>query len=153
MLDLILGALVFSALVNAITALASTASLIESSLRDIVSGMVDAARALAYLFGLVGLAIVALLGLLVLLATLILILWQIPQEFWVSFRTAATGSDTVALPLPTSSDDPLYNIITGLQLINQVAGATFLYPVVVLSIVVGSIGILLWTIRQFSTKL
>lgn len=152
MLDLILAALVFTALTNAITALASTAQLIESALGDIVENIVDTGRTVLYLFGLVGLIIAALIGLLVLLAALIWLIWQIPQEFWTSFRDAATGADAVTLPIPTSSDDPLYNIVVGLQLINQVAGATFLYPVVVLSIVVGSIGILLWTIRQFSVK-
>jgi hypothetical protein len=143
------------ATLNILTGLQALLALLQAIaglIGGIVEGIIDAGRALFYLFGILGLALAALLGLLILLAGIIAIIWLVPQEFWVSFRDAVTGTGAVTLPLPASPDDPLYNIVVGLQLINQVAGATILFPIVVVAMVIGSIGILLWTIRQFSVK-
>ena len=65
----------------------------------------------------------------------------------------ATGTDVVSLPLPESEDDSLYNILLGIQVVNQVAGQTILFPLVVIAIALGSFAVLWWTVKQFSIKL
>jgi hypothetical protein len=81
---------------------------------------------------------------------LISLLWQIPQEFWGSFRTATTGSTAVTVPLPADPEDPLYNITLGLTWANQIIGGPIAFTLAVLAISIGSIALLLWTIRKFS---
>jgi hypothetical protein len=49
--------------------------------------------------------------------------------------------------------NPLSYIMTGIRLVNQVAGGTFLFPLVVLAITLGSIAILIWTVKQFSISI
>jgi hypothetical protein len=152
-LDNIIFLLATLNILGSLQALLALLQMIGGLISGIVEGIIDAGRALFYLFGILGLALAALLGLLILLAGIIAIIWLVPQEFWVSFRNAVTGSSAVALPLPTSPADPLYNILIGIQLVNQVAGATFIFPIVVVAIVVGSIGLIVWTIKQFSIQL
>jgi hypothetical protein len=146
----LLAALNVLALIQALLALLQAIGLAVDSILD---GIAEAARVILYIIGLVGIAILALLGLIMLLVAIITLLWQVPQEFWISFRGAATGSDAVALPLPTSEADPLYNIIVGIQVVNQVAGQTILFPIVVIAVTIGSFAILIWTIKQFGIKI
>jgi len=134
-------------LLQGILALLQTLGVVADAILD---NLIDVGKSLLFIFGLGLLAVLALIGLLILIAAIIALIWQIPQEFWASFRNAATGTGAVALPIPASEDDPLHNILVGIQLVNQVAGETYIFPVVIIAIVVGSIGILIWTIKQFS---
>jgi hypothetical protein len=150
MLELIFGALVLSALIGAINALANILATIEGTLKLIEGSLLDLLKTIALLIGVIGLAILAILGLLILLMALISLLWQIPQEFWGSFRTATTGSTAVTVPLPADPEDPLYNITLGLTWANQIIGGPIAFTLAVLAISIGSIALLLWTIRKFS---
>lgn len=152
MLDLILAALIFDSLINVINALINSVGLLRDVVDLVKDNVLEVIETIIYLAGVVGLILLAIVGVLLFVALLIALIWLIIQAFGVSFHGAATGSDAIALPLPESEEDPLYNVILGIQLVNQVAGETILFPLVVIAIAIGSAAVLWWTVKQFSVK-
>lgn len=106
-----------------------------------------------YILGLIGLFLLGLVGLLLLILAIIYLVWLIPQIFFENFQTAITSEAAAPLPLPTDPEDPLYGVIIGMQVFDQIAGGTYLYPIAILAIVIGSISILWWTIRRIGSYL
>ena len=159
-LDNIIFLLATLNVLSGIQALLALLQTIGGYLAWIVDSMMQTAKILTFLLGLIVLALAALLGLFILFSRVLTNLWQIPLVFWGSFHGVVTGTEVIALPPPLSGGlgaadlgDNLYNIVVGLQLINQVAGGTFIFIVVIIAIAVGSIGIVIWTFKQFNTIL
>jgi hypothetical protein len=140
-------------LASILSALLDALDLLEQTLDDLIETLLGPIASIAYILGILALFLAALVGLILLIIGLVALIWAIPQEFWSSFTDALNSPDYIALPLPDSEAHPLYTILYGFQVINQTIGQTILFPITVIAIAIGSIHILLWTLRRFKVKL
>jgi hypothetical protein len=119
----------------------------------IIGLIIDILRAMIYIIKLLILLVLAVLGLLKLLLSIVFTLFELLGSFFVALQEAVTSDTSVAIPIPSSPEDPLYNITVGLQLLNQTIGGTIIFTIVVLAIAVGSVAILIWTVKKLGNAL
>jgi len=158
LLNIIISLLALAALFDVLNAILEflnglgdlLSNIIGEALGELLS---DLFANILYFLGLLGLFLLAVVGLLLLVLAIAYLVWLIPQVFFDNFQTAVISEEIAPLPLPTDPEDPLYGVITGMQVFDQVAGGSYLYPVTILAIVIGSISILWWTIQRISSYL
>ena len=134
---------------STITAVIDALDLLEQTIDDLVDTLTGPVATAAYIISVVALFLAALAALIALIIGLIALLWAIPSEFWTNFTDALNGNEAILLPFPTDENHPLYAVVYGVQVINQTIGATILFPITIVAISIGSIQILLWTLKRF----
>lgn len=139
-------------LASLLDAIATAIALLEETIDDLVDAITGPVLSLLYILGLIALFFAAVLGLLTLIIGLIVLIWLIPQTFWQSFTDALRSDQIIYVPLPDSEAHPLYNIMVGLQLFNATFAPTWMYTFTIVAIALGSISIVIWTIKRVQVR-